>query len=126
VPRCVCEGKQTSRSMVCGMALIILEILCIFGCVFLLYVLAQWVRDSKHQTARRKVSRNRTDVSQQRRRSKVVTFPGKDMNPNQAQAEPRPLRSKARKSTKRPPQYGDRERIAYERIARSLVLKNKS
>jgi hypothetical protein len=83
------------------MALIVLATICLLACVFLLFVLCQWMRDAKRKTTTRPVIDNEVGETRNTKHLQIV---------------------RARRAVGRCESgYDELERIAYERIARSYT-----
>lgn len=101
------------------MALIVLIAICFFACIFLLFVLLKWMRDAKRQAKTRPGVDNKVDKKREEKRSRVVDFrravERRDRSKFGAHRVPTITElSRIQKS------WYERERIAYERIARSF------
>ena len=102
------------------MALIVLTTICLLACVFLLFVLYQWMRDTKRKTTTRPAVDNEVDETHEtkhphilRARKAVERGDRSGVRSHRADAATEPLGG-------RESGYDERERIAYERIARSF------
>jgi hypothetical protein len=112
--------RRTSRAPFSGpMALIVLTAICFFSCVFLLFVLVKWMRDTKRKTKTRPVVDNNVGETHQETRPHVVVFRKNVGKRDRLKAGAHRMSTIAERLSGRESWYGERERIAYERIARS-------
>jgi hypothetical protein len=101
------------------MALIVLATICFLACVFLVFVLAQWMRDKKRRAGTRPAADNK---SGERREKQPQTVDSRRTEEKRDlfKVEARRMSSIAERSRIRESERNKRERIAYERIARSF------
>jgi hypothetical protein len=100
--------------------LIVLTTICFLACVFLLFVLVQWMRDTKRKTTTRPAVDSEVDETREAKHPHVVGF--------RRTVERRDrfnVRSNRVAAATEPPGgcesgYDECERMAYERIARSF------
>jgi hypothetical protein len=112
--------RRTSRAPFSGpMALIVLAAICFFSCVFLLFVLVKWMRDTKRKTKTRPVVDNNVAETHKERRPQVVVFRKNVGKRDRLKAGAHRMSTTTERLSGRESWYGERERIAYERIARS-------
>lgn len=102
------------------MALIVLAAICFLACVFLLFVLVQWTRDTKRKRTTRPMLDSEVDQTHEEKRPRIVgsrrTVERRDRFKVGAHKEC----SITERSGIRESWCDERERIAYERIARSF------
>jgi len=102
------------------MALIVLVAICFLACVFLLFVLVQWTRDTKRQTTTRPDAANSVGEKREEKPPKAVDSRGAAERRDRFKAGSRRLSTVSERSRIRESWHNERERIAYERIARSF------
>jgi hypothetical protein len=68
------RGKTLSPAPFCVMSLVVLTTICILACGFFLYVLLQWLRDGKRETAPGSAADQESWRSRQNAQLKVVSF----------------------------------------------------
>jgi uncharacterized iron-regulated membrane protein len=113
------NGAYFARSVHRAMALIVLATICFLACVFLVFVLVQWMRDTKRRAGTRPAADNN---SGERREKQPQTVDSRRIEEkrDRFKVEARRMSSIAERSTIRESQRNERERIVYERIARSF------
>src|SRR5215469_5530748 len=103
------------------MALVILFAICFFACGFLLYALVQWVRDGKRKSTSTKAHPEKVSDPGNHRGSKVVALRRDGGRGDQSSPRSRRAGAATRRSAWNNHQCNFCERVAYERIARSLL-----
>jgi hypothetical protein len=102
------------------MPLIVLTMICFLACVFLLFVLVRWMRDTKRKTTTRLDVGSEAGETREGKHLYVVgsrtTVDGRDRSKIRA----RRVSSITKQLSGREPWHDERERIAYERIVRSF------
>ena len=102
------------------MALIVLVTICLLACVFLLFVLVQWTRDTKRKTTTRPDAANNVGEKREEKRPHTVGSRRTAERRDRFKAGSRRLSTVSERSRIRESWYDEREQIAYERIARSF------
>ena len=108
------------------MAIIVLTAICLLACVFLLFALVQWTRDTKRRTTTRFVTVKEQGEAHQGKRRQAVGSRVTPISRNCFRVRARRLSDIADPSEEYAYGHDERERIAYERIARSFRLHNRS
>jgi hypothetical protein len=102
------------------MALIVLATICLLACFFLLFVLVQWMRDTKRKTTNRPVIDNKAVEKNEENRPHAIGSHREVERRDRSKVAARRM-SIVTKGSKFSDSWNDeRERIAYERIARSF------
>jgi hypothetical protein len=105
------------------MTLTVFIALCLVGCGFMLYVLFQWIRDTRPKNSIGSCE----DTERDRKQPHVVTFSKTSRNkvnaPTATDNQPLDMGQGARRFES---SLHYSERIAYERIARSLTLRKRA
>jgi hypothetical protein len=65
-------GPYVARSVLQAMALIVLAAICFLACVFLLFVLVQWTRDTKRRTTTRPMLDSEAGPTRKEKRPRIV------------------------------------------------------
>ncbi len=101
------------------MALIVLAAICLLACVFLLFVLFQWTRDTKHKTTTRTAVDDAADGTSEKTRPEVAARASTE---KQDRFSGRSRQMHRRKARSRGCGLGcnECERAAYEKVARLL------
>ena len=101
------------------MALIVLATICFFACAFLVFVLVQWTRDTRRRAGSRPAVDNKSGES---REKQPLTSDSRRIEEKRDRFKvgARRMRGIAERSRIRKSESNERERIAYERIARSF------
>jgi hypothetical protein len=101
------------------MALIVLATICFLACVFLVFVLVQWMRDTKRRAGTRRPADNKLG---ERREKPLQTVDSRRTEEERDcfKVEARRMSSIAERSKIRETERNKRERIVYESIARSF------
>jgi hypothetical protein len=102
------------------MALIVLVTICFLACVFLLFVLVQWMRDTKRKTTTRPEVDSKVGETREERRLHAVGSRTKAERRNHFKAGARRVSTIPEWSGRRELAYDERKRIAHEKIARSF------
>jgi hypothetical protein len=108
---------HVARSVQRAMALIVLAAICFLACVFLLFVLLQWMGDTKRKTT------NRPEVDSkagEEKRPPAVTSRRTVERRDRFKVGARRLFTTTERPGGRGSWHDERERIAYERIAGSF------
>ena len=109
-----------------AMPLILLTTICLLACVFLLLVLYQWMRDTKRKPTTRPVVDNKLGEAREEKRPYIIG-PRRDVERrDRFKVKSHGLAAPAERPAGRRPEYNESERMAYERIARSLRPRNRS
>ena len=104
------------------MALISLTTICLLACVFLLFVLIQWTRDTKSKTTTRPEVGSRVGETQATRHLHIVGDRRTVERPDRFKAKAHRVSTRTDRSGIRKSWYDERERMAYERISRSFKI----
>jgi hypothetical protein len=99
------------------MALVVFATLCFLACTFLLFVLVKWMRDGKRKARTRSDFGNIAGETNEERKF-VVRFPGTMDRRDRPEDPAHNVSGTAKESCGPESREDDRERIAYERIAR--------
>ena len=102
------------------MALISLTTICLLACVFLLFVLIQWMQDTKRKTTTRPEVHSRARETRATRRPHIVGDRRTVERRDRFKAKAHRVSTSTDRSGIRKSWYDERERMAYERIARSF------
>ena len=105
-----------------AMTLIVLATICLLACVFLLFVLFQWTRDTKRKTTTRTAVDDAAGATGEKKRLRIVGSPGHSGKQNRFPGMSRSAASKIGQSRGCGPGCKECERTAYEKVARSLRL----
>ena len=106
-----------AHSVLRVMALIVLATICFLACVFLLFALVQWMRDGKRKTRTRPEAGNKAGEPHEKR-TQVVSFPGTVDRRDRQKVPAHQVSGIAERPCSHEFGRGDRERIAYEGVAR--------
>jgi hypothetical protein len=106
-----------ARSVQRGMALIVLATICFLACVFLLFVLVQWMRDTTRKTTNRPGVDSK--AGEEKRPPAVVSRRTVERR-DRFKVGARRVFTTTERSDGRGSWHDERERIAYERIAGSF------
>jgi hypothetical protein len=101
------------------MALIALTTICLLACGFFLFVLIQWMRDTKRKTTRPEVD-SRVGETRATRRPHIVGDRKTVERRDRFKVKAHRVSTRAARSGIRDSWYDESERMAYERIARSF------
>jgi hypothetical protein len=104
------------------MTLIVLATICLLACAFYVYVLIHWSRDTKRKTTTHSAAENQAGEDGERRRPHVVGSRRAAGGDGRFAARSMLPASLAERSRGSAPGGHERERNAYETIARSLNL----
>ena len=107
------------------MTLIILMAICLFACGFLLYVLAQWIRDGKRKPTGLPSTTEWTHAQSGKRQPLLITSRRINKKERQLPLKRSKAFSRARQSKKPFVVCGRCERMAHDRIARALIAEQK-
>jgi hypothetical protein len=102
------------------MALIVLVAICFLACVFLLFVLVQWTRDTKRKTTTRPVVENNAGEKGEENRLHAVGSHTDVEKRDRSKVGTHRMSIVTKRSKFRDSWHDEREHIAYERIARSF------
>ena len=102
------------------MTLIVLVTICLLACVFLLFVLAQWMRDTKRKTKARPEVDSIAGETREEKRPHTVGSRRTAEGRYRFKVGARWVSTITERSGGRESWYDEREQIAYERIARSF------
>jgi hypothetical protein len=105
-----------------AMALIVLTTICLLACVFLLFVLCQWMRDAKRKATTRPAVDNEVGETRETKHPHIVGARRAVENRDRFKVRSDQSAAATERSGGRESEYDGRERIAYERIARSFKL----
>lgn len=103
------------------MILIILVAICLLACGFLLYVLAQWIRDGKRRPAAPQSTTEWIRAKGGKRQPLLITSRRIDKKEGQLPLKRSKASSSARQSKKPFVVCSRCERMAHDRIARALI-----
>ena len=102
------------------MALIALTTICLLACVFLLFVLIQWMRDTKRKPTTRHEVDSRVGETGATRHPLIVGGRRTEKRRDRFKVKAHRVSISTDRSGIRKSWYDERERMAYERIARSF------
>jgi hypothetical protein len=102
------------------MALIALTTICLLACVFLLFVLIQWMRDTKRKTTTRPEVDSRVGETRATRHPHIVGDRRTVVRRDRFKVKAHRVSTSTDRSGIRKSWYDERERMAYERIAKSF------
>lgn len=108
------------------MALIALATICLPACVFLLFVLYQWMRDTKRKTTTRPAVGNEVGETRDTKHPYIVGARKTVERRDRFKVRSQGVIAATERSGGRESGYDERERITYERIARSFKLGKRS
>ncbi len=109
-----------ARSVLRAMALIVLTMICFLACVFFLFVLVQWTRDAKRgRTTRPDVGSEAGETRDEKHLHVVGSRTTVDER-DRSKVRALPVPANTERSGIRDSWRDERERMAYERIARSF------
>ena len=103
-----------------AMTLIALTTICLLACVFLLFVLYQWMRDAKRKTTIRPAVDSEVGETRETKHPHIVGARRAVENRDRFKVRSDQAAAATERSGGRESGYDERERIAYERIARSF------
>jgi len=109
-----------------AMPLILLTTICLLACVFLLLVLYQWMRDTKRKATTRPGADNEVGETREEKRPHVIGPRRAVERRDRFKIKSHRLAAPTERTGGRRPEYNESERMAYERIARSLRPRNRS
>jgi len=101
------------------MALIVLATICFLACVFLVFVLVQWMQETKRRAGTRPAADNKLSEQREKQPQTVDSRRTKETR-DRFKVEARRMPSIEERSRIRESESNERDRIAYERIARSF------
>jgi hypothetical protein len=104
------------------MALIALTTICLLACIFLLFVLIQWMRDTKRKTTTRPEVNSRVGETRATRHLHIVGDRRTVERRDRFKVKAGRVSTSTDRSGIRKSWYDERERMAYERIARSFKI----
>jgi hypothetical protein len=102
------------------MALIVLVMICFLACVFLLFVLVQWMGDTKRRTTTRPAVDSEVGETRETKHPHIVSSRRVVERHDRFEDASHRVASAAERSSGRESGCNERERIAYERIARAF------
>ena len=102
------------------MALIALTTICLLACGFFLFVLIQWMRDTKRETTTRPEVDSRVGETRATRHPHIVGDRRTVERRDRFKVKAHRMSTSTERSGIRKSWYDERERMAYERIARSF------
>ena len=102
------------------MVLIVLIMICLLACVFLLFVLYQWMRDAKPKTKTRPVVDNEVDETRETKHPHIVGTGRTVERRDRFKVRSHRVAAATERPRGRGPGYNECERMAYERIAKSF------
>lgn len=108
------------------MAIIVFIAICLLACVFLLFALVQWTRYTKRRTTTRLTTAKEEGEAHEGKRRQMVGSRVTPISRNRFRVRARQLSDIADRSEEYAYWHDERERIAYEKIARSFRLHNRS
>jgi hypothetical protein len=109
-------GRSVSRTM----ALIVLATICFLACVFLLFVLVQWIRDTNRKTTTRPAVNSEAGEARETKYPHIVGPRSAVERRDRFKVRSHEVAAASGRSRDRESGYDERERMAYERIARSF------
>src|SRR5262245_45827291 len=109
-----------ARSVLSVMAFIVLVAICFLACVFFLFVLVQWTRETKRKTTTRPVVKNKAGEKREENRRHAVGSHTDVEKRDRSKVGARRMSIVPKHFKFRDSWHDERERIAYERIARSF------
>lgn len=113
------NGAYVARSVLRAMALIVLATICFLACVFLVFVLVQWMRDTKRRAGTRPAADNKSGEPREKQ-PQTVDSRRIEEKCDRFKVGARRMPSITERSRIRESESNERERIIYERIARSF------
>jgi hypothetical protein len=102
------------------MTLIVLVTICLLACVFLLFVLAQWMRDTKRKTTARPEVDSKAGETREEKRPHTAGSRRTAEGRYRFKVGARRVSTITERSGGRESWHDEREQIAYERITRSF------
>ena len=102
------------------MTLIVLATICLLACVFLVFVLYQWMRDTKRKPTTRPPVDNKLGEAREEKRPYVIGPRRAVERRDRFKGGSHQLPTLTKRPGGRELGYDERERIAYEKIARSF------
>jgi hypothetical protein len=102
------------------MTLIVLATICFLACVFLLFVLVQWMRDGNRKTKTRPVVDSEAGETRDTKHPHIVGARRAVERHDRFKVRSHGVTAVTERLGGRESAYGERERMAYERIARSF------
>ena len=102
------------------MTLIVLATICFLACVFLLFVLVQWMREGKRKTTTRPAVDNEVGETRDTKHPHIVGTRGTVERRDRFRVRSHGVTAATERPGGREFWYDERERMGYERIARSF------
>jgi hypothetical protein len=102
------------------MALAVLSTICFLACVFILFVLVQWMRDTKRKTTTRPDVGSESGETRDEKHLHVVGSRTAVDGRNSSKVRAPRVSTITKRLSGREPWHDEREQIAYERIAKSF------
>ncbi len=102
------------------MALIVLATICFLACVFLLFVLVQWMRDGNRKTKTRPAVDSEVGETSDTKHPHIVDARSTVKRHDRFKVRSHAATAATERSGGRESAYDERERMPYERIARSF------
>ena len=109
-----------------AMALIVLTTICLLACVFLLFVLVQWMRDGKRKTTARPTADSEVSETRETKHPHIVGTRRTVEKRDRFRVRSHGVTAATERPGGRESWYDERERMAYERIARSFKSASRS
>jgi hypothetical protein len=120
------EAAYVTRFVLQAMALIVLTTICLLACVFLVFVLYQWMRDTNRKTTTRPAADSEVGETRETKQPHIVGARRAVERRDRFKVRSHGAAGAAERSGGRDSGYDERERIAYEKIARSFKLGKRS
>jgi hypothetical protein len=114
------NAAYVARPVPRTMALIVLVIICFLASVFLLFVLVQWMRDTKRKTTTRAAVDSEVGETRETKHPHIVGSRRAGERRDRSKVRSHGVAAAAEGSDGRGLRCNECERIAYERIARSF------
>jgi hypothetical protein len=108
------------------MTLIVLATICFLACVFLLFVLVQWMRDGNRKTKTRPAANSEVGETRDAKHPHIVVDRRTVERHDRFKVRSRGITAVTERSGARESGCDERERMAYERIAKSFKLGKRS
>lgn len=102
------------------MTLIVLTTICFLACVFLLFVLVQWIRDGKRKTTTRPTADSEVSEARETKHPHIVGPRRTVERRDRFKVRSHGVTAVTERPGGRESWYDEHERMAYERIARSF------
>ena len=114
------NAAYVASSILQVMALIVLAAICFLACVFLLFALVQWTRDTTRRSTVRPAVNSEESQAREEKRTHVVGSRRAPKRRHRSKVGAHRVCAITERPEIREPWRNERERIAYQRIARSF------